>query len=237
MTKALSIVMPVYNEAQGLEAAVDEVHAVLRARGYDPEIIIVDDASTDGTYALACSIAARLPSVRAERHPRNLGPCSGLATGARLAKHAWVLLLPADIAIPLEDVDVLWEAREQADIVVGYVAADAGLREPLRHLQSRLYAGLVNALFGLGVRQVNYVTLYPSRLFHAIELTTEGVARHAEILARGRRAGLSLTEVPLGYRRRQHGSATGNRPSVIAKTLWEILRLRVQLELSQRHKA
>jgi dolichol-phosphate mannosyltransferase len=228
MNEPLTIVMPVYNEAQGVAAAAHEIHDTLTRRGYDLELVIVDDASTDGTYEIACAVAKRLARVRVERHPRNLGPCSGLATGGRLAHSDWVLLLPADIAIPLEDVDVLWAARQRADIVVGYVR-DAAQRGLLRRLQSRVYTRLVNALFGLRLDQVNYVTLYRSAVFHSFELTTQGVARHVEILARARDAGFTLTQVPLGYRPRRHGQATGSKPGVVLKTIWEVVKLRADV--------
>lgn len=220
--------MPVYNEAEGVEPAVLEVHDTLRARGYDLEIIIVDDASTDATYELACAVAERLEGVRVERHPRNLGPCSGLATGGRLARHEFVLLLPADIAIPLEETDLLWAGRERADIVVGYLR-DAAQRSPLRRVQSRVYTRFVNGLFGLDLAQVNYVTLYRSAVFRGLELTTQGVARHLEILVRARKAGFTITQVPLGYRPRRHGEAKGGRPKVVLATIWEAMKLRATL--------
>lgn len=228
MKKALTVVMPVYNEAQGLTAAVTEVHETLSRRGYEIELIIVDDASTDGTYALACELAARLPGVRALAHERNLGPCSGLVTGGRVARHDWVLLLPADIAIPLEDVDVLWAARERGDVVVGFLR-DSQERDIRRQLQSKIYTTLINGLFGLGVQQVNYVTLYRTQFLRSMQLTTLGVARHAEILVRSRKAGASLTQAALGYRPRLTGEATGSKPQVILKTLWEVLKLRATL--------
>jgi glycosyltransferase involved in cell wall biosynthesis len=228
MNKPLTVVVPVFNEAQGLGAALEEIHATLTARGYELDLIVVDDASTDDSHAIASAAAQRLAGVRVLRHPHNLGPCSGLATGGRVARSEWVLLLPADIAVPLEDVDALWSARERADIVVGYLR-DAAVRAPARQLQSRVYTLLVNTLFGLDLRQVNFVTLYRSRVFQSFELTTQGVSRHADILVRARKAGFTLTQVALGHRERERGEATGSRPGVVAKTLWEILKLRAAL--------
>jgi glycosyltransferase involved in cell wall biosynthesis len=233
VTKPLTIVMPVFNEAEGLQAALFEVDATLRARGYQLEIIVVDDASTDRTHEIACAVAAQLEDARVLRHPHNLGPCSGLATGGRLAKHERVLLLPADIAVPLEEVDSLWEASMRADIVVGYLR-DATQRSPLRRVQSRVYTHFVNRLFGLDLAQVNYVTLYRAAVFRDLALTTKGVARHLEILARARKAGFTLTQVGLGYRPRRHGEATGSRPEVVLSTIWEVLKLRAQLLRARR---
>lgn len=227
-TRALSVVVPVFDEEAGLVDACTEIHDTLRARGYALELLIVDDCSRDRSHELACRFAETRPDVRVLRHPRNLGPCSGLATGARAARHEWVLLLPCDIAIPLEDVDRLWQARAGVDVVVGYLR-DGAERSWRRRLQSRVYTRIVNALFGMALPQVNYVSLYRREIFDRIELTTEGVARHAEILVRARALGYRLGSAALGYRPRVRGAASGSKPRVIAKTVWEVLKLRAEI--------
>jgi glycosyltransferase involved in cell wall biosynthesis len=220
--------MPVYNEETGLIAACTEVSDTLIRLGYDLELIIVDDCSRDGTHQVACRYAESHPHVRVMKHERNLGPCSGLATGARAARHPWVLLLPADILIPLEDVDTLWAARLHGDVVVGYVGKTHD-RSWRRRIQSGIYTSIVNVAFGLDLPQVNYVTLYRRELFDRIQLVTEGVARHAEILVRARQLGYRFAHAPLGYRPREKGAASGTKPKVIGKTIWEIVKLRASL--------
>jgi len=223
----LSVLMPAYNEADGLERSVTLVSEHLSAHGYDFEIVIVDDASTDATPQIARALAAASPHVRVVRHERNQGPCSGLKTGPAHVTKPWVLLLPVDLAIPLHDIETLWAARGGSDIVLGYVAREA--REGARRVQSQVYTRIVNALFGMTLRQVNYVALYRTELLRELTLTTSGVALHAEILVRAARAGGVLTQLALGYEPRTVGVASGNKPRVVLKTLREILALRVQL--------
>jgi glycosyltransferase involved in cell wall biosynthesis len=198
-TEPLTVVMPVYNEEDAAAGACAEVIDTLSARRYDLELIVVDDCSRDRTCHFAREFADAHPRVRVIRHERNLGPCSGLASGARIARHPWVLLLPADLAIPLDDVDTLWAARATARPAI----------------QPHAYTSLVNALFAIEVPQVNYVSLYWREIFERIELVTEGVARHAEILVRAQRLGYRLGSAPLGYRPREFGSATGAKPKVV----------------------
>jgi glycosyltransferase involved in cell wall biosynthesis len=224
----LTILMPAFNEAEGLARSVAAVAEHLDARGFDYEILIVDDASTDATPAIASELAARNPRVRLVRHARNQGPCSGLRTGPAHASKPWLLLLPVDLAIPLDDIERLWAEREGNDVVLGYIAKRQS-REPGRRVQSGVYTTLVNALFGLRLEQVNYVALYRTAVLRGLTLTTSGVALHAEILVRAARRGGNIRQLGLGYEPRKSGVASGSKPRVVLKTLRELLRLRLEL--------
>jgi glycosyltransferase involved in cell wall biosynthesis len=220
----LSVLVPAYNEGPRLEAAVRALEEYLRPAGYDFEVVIVDDASTDDTADVARRLAETHGRVKVLRHEANQGPCSGLKTGPSVAAGEWLLLLPVDLAIPLGDIDVLWRMREDAAIVLGYIA-DPGARSRWRRFQSAVYTRLINTLFRLDLRQVNYVALYRTEMLRGLALRSSGVALHAEILVRARDAGHRIRQVGLGYVPRSQGPARGGRPSVVIKTLREIVRL------------
>lgn len=225
--EGLCVLMPAYNEAAGLAHSVARVVEYLTAHAFDFEILIVDDASTDDTAAIASSLAAANPRIRLVQHASNRGPCSGLRTGPAHATRPWLLLLPVDLVIPLQDIHTLWQARAGSDIVLGYAASDT--REGARRVQSRSYTRVINSLFGLELRQVNYVALYRTALLRELPLTTTGVALHAEILVRVARGAGVITQIGLGYEPRTVGQSSGNKPRVVLKTLAEILMLRLQL--------
>ena len=69
----VSLVIPAFNESEGIGEALAEAHASLSALGYDFEIIVVDDGSVDQTAGLVTEFADFRPEVRLIRHPRNLG--------------------------------------------------------------------------------------------------------------------------------------------------------------------
>ena len=90
----ISVVIPAYNgTSRYLKEAIDSVRAQTLAAD---EIIVVDDASTDGTGALVQAI----PQVRYVRHPQNSGQAAARNTGARLAESPYLAFL---------DQDDLWE--------------------------------------------------------------------------------------------------------------------------------
>jgi len=224
VTESLSVLMPVYNERESLAPAFAAVWDYLTAGGYRFEVILVDDASTDGSDIIIGDIVRRYPGVRTLRHHHNCGPCSGLKTGPALATGDWLLLLPVDLAIPLTDIDTLWRARTEGDIIAGYIA-DRRARPFREQLRSELYSHLVRGLFGLAVRQINYVSLYRTAVLRGLPLSTSGVALHAEILVRAARAGYAIREVGLGFQSRRTGTASGGKAAVIAKTAIELVTL------------
>jgi glycosyltransferase involved in cell wall biosynthesis len=95
---SLSIVIPNYNDARDLGAAV---RSCLRADDAADEVIVVDDGSTDGSLDALRAIASADARVRVLRHPINRGPAAALNTGIAAARGEWVLLRGAnDLCAP-----------------------------------------------------------------------------------------------------------------------------------------
>src|SRR5262245_57640703 len=81
----ISLIIPAFNEAAGIAEAVGEAHAALECLGYDFEIIVVDDGSSDPTAMIVAELAAAWPRVRLLTHERNLGYGAALRTGFEAA--------------------------------------------------------------------------------------------------------------------------------------------------------
>jgi glycosyltransferase involved in cell wall biosynthesis len=113
----LSVVMPVYNEVQSVEAVVS---AVLQQRPVQ-ELIIVDDASRDGTWETLQALAQREARVRLLRHPVNQGKGAALRTGLAHAAGPIVLIQDADLEYDPEEYCLLLKPilLGKADVVFG----------------------------------------------------------------------------------------------------------------------
>jgi cellulose synthase/poly-beta-1,6-N-acetylglucosamine synthase-like glycosyltransferase/peptidoglycan/xylan/chitin deacetylase (PgdA/CDA1 family) len=116
VTEPVSVIVPAYNEKEGIEAAVRS----LAGGDYgDIEVVVVDDGSTDDTAALAEGL--RLPNVRVVRVP-NGGKANALNTGVALARHNIVVMVDGDTIFEPESIRRL--VQPFADPTVGAVAGN-----------------------------------------------------------------------------------------------------------------
>ncbi|MBL8349408.1 MAG: glycosyltransferase family 2 protein [Burkholderiaceae bacterium] len=107
---ALSVVVPVRNEAENVLPLIEEIHAALEGHA-DFEVIYVDDGSTDDTPQRLAEAGRRFPRLRVLRHARSCGQSTAIATAVRAARHPWIATLdgdgqndPADIPLLLDRV-------------------------------------------------------------------------------------------------------------------------------------
>ncbi|MGX6605231.1 glycosyltransferase [Micromonosporaceae bacterium Da 78-11] len=116
ITEPVSVIVPAYNEKEGIEAAVRSL-----AGGDHPgiEVVVVDDGSTDGTAALVEQMA--LPNVRVIRVP-NGGKSNALNTGIALARHDLIVTVDGDTVF--EPDSIRWLVQAFADPGVGAVAGN-----------------------------------------------------------------------------------------------------------------
>src|SRR5688572_6768576 len=93
---SLSLIIPAYNEADGIAAAVADADDALRRSADDYEILVVDDGSNDATAAIVTDVARQRPRVRLLRHEGNRGYGTALRTGFEAARGDRVAFTDAD---------------------------------------------------------------------------------------------------------------------------------------------
>jgi dolichol-phosphate mannosyltransferase len=95
MAVALSVVVPVKDEAENVGPLAREIAAAVAGEA-SAEIIFVDDGSSDGTGAALAALKAEIPALRVIRHGRNLGQSRGIRTGVRAARADIIVTLDGD---------------------------------------------------------------------------------------------------------------------------------------------
>lgn len=116
----LSIVIPVFNEAQNLEPLIRQINAL---RVPDAEIIVVDDGSSDGSADVAMAAGANVV-----RHPYNIGNGAAIKTGIRAAKGKLLLFMDGDGQHRPEDIPKLLAEAGSYHMVIGARAKGSKLR-------------------------------------------------------------------------------------------------------------
>ena len=221
-TPYLTVLMPAYNEEANLAANVPPLLAKLSALGIDFELLIVDDGSYDATPRLADELAASHVQVRALHHDRNRGIGRALYTGFQGARGRYTIFIPADLAMDLDDLSKYLDAVQEADVVVGLRSDRRGT--PLaRRMVSLVNIALVRLLFGMPIRQFQYICMWPTRLLHEIAIEyPDSPFLQAEVLIKARDMGYRLAEVEVIYLPRTRGRPTGGRTRMVIKSAYDL---------------
>ena len=208
-----------YNEEAYARRAVSAARAVLMAELPDWEIVIVDDASTDGTPAVVDALAREDPRVRVVRNPVNRRLGGALRAGYAAAAKDLVFYTDADLPVDLHQLPraVRLLEYQEADIVAGY-RFDRTSEGLVRALYTFCYNHLIRTLFGLRVRDVNFAfKLFRRSVLEKFPLTSEGSFIDAEFLLRARKAGCVIIQIGLDYFPRTRGTSTlGSVPVILA---------------------
>jgi glycosyltransferase involved in cell wall biosynthesis len=208
-----------YNEEAYARRAVAAARAALETAIPDWEIVIVDDASTDGTAAVADALAREDPRVRVIHNPRNLRLGGALRAGYAAATKDLVFYTDTDLPVDLEELPraVRLLDYQQADVVAAY-RFDRTSEGLVRALYTLCYNHLIRTLFGLRVRDVNFAfKLFRRSVLEKFTLTSEGSFIDAEFLLRARKAGCVIIQIGLDYFPRTRGTSTlGSVPVILA---------------------
>src|SRR5579872_4238239 len=146
---AISVVVPVKDEAGNVGPLAREIAAALKAEAH--EIIFVDDGSIDATAAELRALKGEIPALRVLRHARNLGQSRSIRTGVTAARGAIVVTLDGDGQNdPADMPKVLALLRSDPGLVMVSGVRVKRRDKASRRLASRLGNGLRNALLGDG---------------------------------------------------------------------------------------
>lgn len=227
----LSVVVLAYNEEASLEATVHRILDVMKGLEVTYEVVIVEDGSTDSTRQIAESLAEQHDTVRVVFHDHNQGSGMAIRSGVENSRGEKIIYVPADGQFNVAEIKRFLIASELADIVIG-ARLERSDYTVFRLLSSRVFLLLVRTLFGTTFRDVNWVHLWHRRVFEECYLRSTGVFLLEEIIVRATRKRFSFVEIESDYRPRQGGQATGGNPVTIAKTIRDMLNLRLELWLS-----
>ena len=229
----LTIAVPAYNEAENLDFVVARARECVAAMPSSVEILLVDDGSRDETGAIADRLASEHREVRVVHHGTNRGFGGAIASCLQEARGEWVFLGPADGQIDLAVACHFYNARADADIVIGIREQRS---DPFyRKVLSWGFHTLANTLLGLPYSEFSSCFLFRRAPVVGFELKSRPDAATIlpEILFRAHRAGLRAIELPVAHHARRAGQPKGAHPKVIAKSLWGLVRLAFELRRAE----
>ena len=239
--EALSYFFPAHNEAENIEALVEEALADLGGIAERFEIIAVDDGSSDGTGEMAERLATAHPDVvRAVHHPRNLGYGAAVRSGLAAARYPLVCFTDGDRQFRVADLARLTARLDEADatgrtpdVVAGYRIERAD--PAIRLAYARIYRATLRLFFGLGVRDPDCACkLFRREALEGVNVESGGAFLSAELLIKiGERGGV-IVEQGVPHYPRTAGKASGADPRVVLRAVRDFWSLRLRLWADKR---
>ena len=205
MAPDLSVVIPIRNEAPNLRALYDELVATLGAWGRPFELVIVDDGSTDDSFRILADLQAGDPRLRVIRFRRNFGQTAAFAAGFRHARGRLIATADGDLQNDPRDLPRMVDLIDQGhDIVCGW-RKDRKDTFLTRRLPSVLANRLIS--WATGVQLHDYgcsLKVFRAEVVKPLKLYGE---MHRFLPAIASELGVSIAEVVVNHRARQHGAS------------------------------
>ncbi len=185
----LSIVIPLYNEAESLPELEAWIRRVVEAQGWPYEIIFVDDGSTDGSWDVIQQLAQRNPHIRAFRFQRNYGKSAALHVGFREARGRYIITMDADLQDSPDEIVPLVEMmeREGYDLISGWKKER---HDPLsKTIPSKFFNWVTRRITGIPLHDFNCgLKIYRARTAKSLDVHGE---MHRYLPAMAKWAGFS----------------------------------------------
>jgi glycosyltransferase involved in cell wall biosynthesis len=224
MTKySMEIAIPAYNEEKNIKIVVEKSLSWLKKQTRDYRVSVLDDGSTDSTGAILDKMKNKDKHLNVIHHKKNLG--IGMAW-YHLYKHAskdLVLTCPADQQFDPADFSRAMPYVDKADIVSIYRTEKKDYTS-FRKLLSNTNKFLIRILFGLRINDINWVKIYKKPILE-IDIKLRSSLLENEILAKARKKGARIIQIPAPSHPRIHGKPKGANMKNLYRVSLELVKL------------
>lgn len=202
----VSIVLPVYNEAESLPELFDKFTKVFAVNSYDYEVIAVNDGSTDNTEVVLEKLASQNTRFKAISFWSNRGQTSALHAGIEHATGEIIVTMDADLENDPADIDRLIKKLDEGyDVVSGWRRKRWNDKKLIRKIPSVLANSIISKIAGLKLHDYGCtLKAYRSALIKDIRLYGE---MHRFIPAYAANLGAKVAEMEVNYEPRKYGAS------------------------------
>ena len=164
----LSIVIPVYNEEKQILKTIEAVCKVLKTVTDDYRLIIVDDGSKDGTWAVLKELSAKDPRLKILRFSRNFGKEAAIMAGLSRAESKACIIMDADLQHPPELIPEMVSLWQEGYEVVEAVKEDRGQESSVSRFSASLFYKIMNRLSGFNLENASDFKLMDKKVVAAL---------------------------------------------------------------------
>ncbi len=218
------------NEEENVAEYVAKAEAFLRSVSDDFELVLIDDGSTDRTWAIMQELQRSRAWLTPLKNDRNRGPGFCYRRGIGAATKQYFMAQTVDWAYDIEAFRPVFGALAKYDVLQGARPGSFSF-DTLRRRSDSLYKGvvsltnylLIRILFQLPFDDFQNVTVCPTRLAQSLQLESEGSFTNPEVMMKLYWAGTSFVQVPVAFYKRGRGKGTGTRVSAIVQSISDII--------------
>jgi len=198
----ISIVIPLYNEEESLPELIDWISRVMKTHGFLYEVLMVDDGSTDGSWAVIEDLSKEHP-IKAMKFNRNYGKSAALNVGFKHAVGEVIITMDADLQDSPDEIPALYEMVKSGNhLVSGWKKKRF---DPItKTIPSKLFNGVTRILSGIKLHDFNCgLKAYDKKLVKTLDIYGE-MHRYIPVIAK-RNGFTKITEKVVEHRARKYG--------------------------------
>jgi len=203
---SITLIIPAYNEEEGILKALENNTAVLDTFNLNYEILIINDGSNDKTPFLAKEYSSKIENIHLI-NKENGGFGSAIKKGVEEAKNEYILCVPVDSPLTRDVFQSFYSNFEKADVLVAYRKKRLGYTWRMK-LNSFIFNKMVSVLFNIKLQDYNWIHAYRKSIFDKITIKYYGIFMLAEVLIKAKRNNYSIIEFPVDMIKRSGGVAT-----------------------------
>ena len=237
----LSIIIPAHNEEATIQQVLERVFKV-DLNGWDKQVIVINDGSSDATKSVLDGISSKLDGRQNVRmldfmvvnHEKNMGKGAAIQTGLKAANGDYVIIQDADAEYDPLDIPGLLEPINRHATNGLVIFGKRGYKAyPERGFHYVIGAWCLTAFYNLLYHQhlTDLYTCYkliPTSLFKDLNIQSSGFEFEAEVSCKLAKRGVIIREVPINYKPRNKDQGKHIRFIDALKGFWMILKLRVE---------
>ncbi len=222
IVKSVSFVFPMFNERDNIEMTISRAKKLAVELAGEYEIVIVDDASTDGSGDLVDELSKSDPTIRSIRLAKNMKFGGALNEGLKAAKCDAVIYTDSDFPAKEDDIKNAFKLLDSCDVVTAYslVIKDSSIK---RIIMSRVYNFLVRMLFGLKLHDINSgLKIYKRSALKQTGYRSRSPFIDVEVFVEAMKKGCRIRQYGLIFDLRTGGISTISRLTVVARTFLDM---------------
>lgn len=229
MKPFLSVILPAYNEAKRLPLTLSEVDKYLSAAGYEYEIIVVDDGSTDSTAQVGKKSRDRIKNLRIIENEGNRGKGWAIRQGMIESRGQWRLFMDADNATSVDQFSKMIPYLSDYDIIIGSRDIKGAKLTPPQPFYRRFLGNVGNLIIqglllpGLWDTQCGFKCFSERAAEKIFRFSkTDRWAFDVEALSLAKRFGYKIKEIPVTWVDIPDSKI---KPLAYFQSLWDVLKI------------